>query len=565
MTIKQKIISGFTTVIFLFVVSSGFIFYEFGLLQREVNEMDKNWLPSIEKVGDVNDATLSYLRFLYAFAMEPDPAAMDVVEKKLDGELQHFHRATKEYEALISSPEERKIYEEFSAKWDEYQRIVPKIKAYARSNDYTNANKAFVEGRPVISAAVDSLKKLVDLNAKGAAESAVQSNQLANTSKMVLGLVVAISAVVAVATGLIIVRSVTKPLHILEVELTKLAENGGDLTQKIAIDSRDEIGRLAAAVNAFLANLRTTISVVLSNAEQVAAASEELTASAEQSAQASNQVAVSITEVAHGAEQQSTASRSAVDVIEQMSAGIEQTAGSTNQVAIAAEEAAQVAERGRSTIDTAVKQMQAISSSVSSVAGSVAKLSSRSQEIGVIVDTISGIASQTNLLALNAAIEAARAGEQGRGFAVVADEVRKLAEQSQEATKKIAELINKIRSDTDKAVKAMDSGAQDVKVGIEVVNTAGSSFTHITQQINEVSAQIGDISATVEQLASSSQQVVGSVQGINVVARDTAAQTQTVSAATEEQSAAMQEIASASQSLARLAQDLQTAVGKFTV
>ena len=165
--------------------------------------------------------------------------------------------------------------------------------------------------------------------------------------------------------------------------------------------------------------------------------------------------------------------------------------------------------------------------SVSSSAQVVAKLGERSKEIGQIVDAISGIAGQTNLLALNAAIEAARAGEQGRGFAVVAEEVRKLAEQSQEAAKQIANLISEIQTETDSAVVAMDDGTREVKIGTEVVNTAGQAFKEIVSLIAEVSSQIREISAAIQQMASGSQQIVASVRNIDSISKGTAGQTQT--------------------------------------
>ena len=182
-----------------------------------------------------------------------------------------------------------------------------------------------------------------------------------------------------------------------------------------------------------------------------------------------------------------------------------------------------------------------------------------------VVSFIKNIAGQTNLLGLNAAIEAARVGEQGRGFAVVAEEVRKLAEQSQEATKQISELIGGIQGDTEQAVAAMDNGTREVKLGAEVVNTAGQAFHEIVTLVEQVSDQVREVSSTIEQMAIGSQQIVESVNRIDHLSKEAAGQAQTVSAATEEQSASMEEIASSSQSLAQLALELRDAVGKFRV
>jgi methyl-accepting chemotaxis protein len=339
----------------------------------------------------------------------------------------------------------------------------------------------------------------------------------------------------------------------------------GIFNQQLPIQSRDEMGMLLQSLGNASAQLRSLIKQVANSAELVAASSEELTASAEQSAQAANQVATTITNVAAGAEKQVHAVNTTAAVVEQMSAGIQQVAASASLVTGTADKNAAAARQGDKAVEAAVSQMESIEKTVSNSAQVVIKLGERSQEIGQIVDTISGIAGQTNLLALNAAIEAARAGEQGRGFAVVAEEVRKLAEQSQEAAKQIAALISEIQSETDKAVIAMNDGTREVRVGAEVVNSAGQAFKEIVGLVNEESGQIKEISAAIGQMASGSQQIVTSVRDIDRISQDTAGQTQNVSAATEEQSASMEEIAASSQALAKMAEDLQAAVRKFTV
>ena len=339
----------------------------------------------------------------------------------------------------------------------------------------------------------------------------------------------------------------------------------GIFNQRIEIKSKDEMGMLLQSLSNASANLRSLVRQVATSAESVASSSEELTSSAEQSAQAANQVATTIAGVAQGAEKQVQAVNTTAAVVEQMSVGIQQVAVNANAVTGMADKTAKAAQQGDKAVDAAVSQMGSIEKTVASSAQVVTKLGERSKEIGQIVDTISGIAGQTNLLALNAAIEAARAGEQGRGFAVVAEEVRKLAEQSQEATKKIATLISEIQSETDKAVVAMSDGNREVKVGAEVVNSAGQAFKEIVALVGEVSTQITDISAAIQQMAAGSQQIVASVRDIDRISKDASGQTQTVSAATEEQSASMEEIAASSQALAKMAEELQFAIRKFTI
>jgi methyl-accepting chemotaxis protein len=370
--------------------------------------------------------------------------------------------------------------------------------------------------------------------------------------------------IIAVIAIIVFAKQFVKPILLIRDECLLLAQ--GDLREsETKVFSEDEIGQLAKGFRDMRANLRDLITKVHSQSEQLAASSEELTASADQSAQAATQVAISITDVATGAEEQLSVANEASAVVEQMSASIQQVAATTNDVAEQSTQAASKASEGNRSVNKAVTQMIQIEETVNTSAKAVAELGERSKEIGQIVATISGIAGQTNLLALNAAIEAARAGEQGRGFAVVAEEVRKLAEQSQEATKQIASLISEIQGGTDKAVLAMDDGTREVKLGAEVVNAAGLAFQEIVVLVNQVSEQVKGVSLTIDQMAVGSQQIVGSVNRIDNLSKKTTAEAQMVSAATEEQSASMEEIASSSQSLANLAMDLQEAVSKFRV
>jgi len=209
--------------------------------------------------------------------------------------------------------------------------------------------------------------------------------------------------------------------------------------------------------------------------------------------------------------------------------------------------------------------MGQISESSLAVQKAVDELSTSSQKIQEIVALITGIAGQTNLLALNAAIEAARAGEQGRGFAVVADEVRKLAEQSEEAAKQIASMIRGNVTSIDGAVQAVGKTSENVLAGMKVMEEAGKAFAKIASHIEGVSTEVTEMTGAIGEVATASSNVEKSVKQIELISRDTAAQTQTVSAATEEQSASAQEIASASQTLAQLAQELQGNIQRFRV
>ena len=388
-----------------------------------------------------------------------------------------------------------------------------------------------------------------------------------NVEKNKLMLSIGAIALCALGIGMfftfLLAKGITTPIRHLVEGVGKVA--AGDLTQKVAVTSSDEIGVLAGHFNVMVEQLKALVTRVSGIAGNLSAASEELTASADQTAQAANQVAITISEVANGAEKQLKAVDDTAVVVDEMSAGIQQIAVNINTAADTSKRSTDSAQAGSAAVEKAINQMRQLEDTVTNSAQVVTNLGERSKEIGQIVDTISGIAGQTNLLALNAAIEAARAGEQGKGFAVVADEVRKLAEQSNDAAKQIAGLISVIQQDTDSAVVAMNEGTKEVRVGTAVVSEAGQSFKEIFRSITEVTTQISGISKVTEQMVSGSQQIVTAVRDIDVICKDAAGQTQTVSAATEEQSATMEEIASSSQELAKMAEELTETISTFKI
>jgi methyl-accepting chemotaxis protein len=369
---------------------------------------------------------------------------------------------------------------------------------------------------------------------------------------------------ISLGLGIFIARKISAPLIHMVGQAQQVA--AGNLRERQAkVASRDEVGKLGEAFQTMTQNLRKLVQQVATSSQQVAESSQALTEGAEQSAQASTQIASAILGVSEGSARQIESVTAATLAVAQMSDGIKQTAEHANEVVCVAEKSASMAQDGGKAAEAAVRQMEKIENTVSQSAIAVSKLGERSKEIGQIVDTIASLASQTNLLALNAAIEAARAGEHGRGFSVVAEEVRQLADQSQEATKRIASLIQEVLAETEGAVRAMKLGTQEVRTGTEVVNLAGQTFSTISSLVHQVSAQVGAISETIRLMAGNSQQIVSSIREIEKISKENAAETQTVSAATEQQSASMEEVAAASHRLMQMAQSLEEATLVFRV
>lgn len=375
-------------------------------------------------------------------------------------------------------------------------------------------------------------------------------------------LIVVLAVLIALAISFVIANTIVKPLQKVVSFVGDVAE--GNLTEyQQTITTKDEVGQLATAVVAMRSQLREIIGQLNDAIEQVITSAQQLTESAELSAQASGQIASNVGDVAQGAETQVNDIASTVSVVENMSQGVQQIVASATTMANTVGKTTDAAKDGEAAVNKAIKQMANIEVTVNHSSEVVTKLGNRSKEIGQIVDTISSIAGQTNLLALNAAIEAARAGEQGLGFSVVAEEVRKLAEQSQEAAKQIAQLINEIQKDTETAVVAMESGTREVGLGAQVVNEAGESFKDIRSLVATFSSDVGEISAAIQKMSQSSKEIVHSVRDIDIVSKQAAAQAQTISAAAEEQSSVTEEMAATSEGLYSMGEKLRQAVSKF--
>ena len=327
----------------------------------------------------------------------------------------------------------------------------------------------------------------------------------------------------------------------------------------------DELGTMAQAMQEMNEKVRALMRNVAQTAEYLAASSEELTSSAEQAADVSQSIAESIVKVAGACSEQFDDVQTANEHTKKLTQHMQDFEGHLEETGQQVQKTSDVATEGRQGVATAVTGMQSIQTNVSHIAELIEGLGENSKQIGEIVDTIANIADQTNLLALNAAIEAARAGEHGRGFAVVADEVRKLAEQSQEAASEISERIGRIQSSTQEAVDAMHQGLSEVMDGTKTVQGAGTSFEGIASMVGKAAEASQAMQSSVECLTQSIGRIDVAVEEINTKSRSVADEAQTVSAATEEETASMHEIADASRKLAEQAQNLQNSIAVFKI
>jgi len=314
-----------------------------------------------------------------------------------------------------------------------------------------------------------------------------------------------------------------------------VAQGEGDLTKRVEITANDEVGELAKWFNTFMDKLQEILCQVSSNTQSLATASEDISASSR--------------DQARGAELQKDQTNQVAAAMQEMAATVHEVSENSNKAAAASQKAAEKAREGGTVVEETLSRMRTITDSVGDTTRKVQELGKRSDEIGRITGVIEDIADQTNLLALNAAIEAARAGEQGRGFAVVADEVRKLAERTGIATKEIAEMIRNIQAETKAAVAAMQAGSKEVEAGVESTRRAGDSLHEIIQMSTQVGDMVTQIATAATEQSATTEQINNNIEEIARIASST--------------EAGVQQTAGALQDLSSLAMNLQRLVGQF--
>lgn len=395
---------------------------------------------------------------------------------------------------------------------------------------------------------------------------ALEEDLLTNGKKILAITTAVIILVILLIIGMtyITARSISKPLREVMDRMKIIAS--GDLSREpLRTNLRDEIGQLVHSTNDMSSSTHGLLDEIQKVAATVSAQSEELTQAANEVKAGTSQIAITMEDLAHGAESQATNASSLSSSMETFVAKVINASESGIYVQQSSSKVLDMTNSGSELMKTSSKQMALIDEIVHDAVRKVEGLDQHTQEISELVSTIKDIAAQTNLLALNAAIEAARAGEHGKGFAVVADEVRKLAEQSASSVMNITEIVSRIQNESNLVTTSLQNGYKQVEQGTVQIEQTGETFTQIAAAVTDMTERIHSISEDLRNLSNNSQEMSGSIEEIAAITEQSAAGVEETSASSEQASSAMEEIAGNSNELAKLAAELNALVQQFTL
>lgn len=546
------------------LVSSGLAIYSM-INTQKANELAKSLIleesQQLNELQDLRFFMAERLRLVNEYMLEGSPQAKESFKNNVQLSVQLEEKLLTKVTGNKDENSVKKVISD-SAKWNEimmkdaFDVFDSGEKRQALLNVGSEKFKA-EQTMAKLKALADEKNKSVEQLGE---EIISNGNQVQLWTMILTIIVICISVLVA----FVLMNSIHGPIRRLSERIKVVAE--GDFSQAdMKVTSTDEIGELTITFNRMVKELRALISQAYETTTQVSASAEDLTASSEETAKGTESITYSIQEVAASSHKQLESVNETIHTMKTLATIQETLTLSSEELESSANMVDGVSKNGNKVVQHAITQMTHIHDSVLEVAGVIDNLGSQSKEISQITKVITSIADQTNLLALNAAIEAARAGEHGKGFAVVADEVRKLAVQSKSSSNEIIDLILKIQTGTNQAVKSMEKSTLEVENGSIAVNEAGRSFIQITDSITDIRKTIQSIHQYVQKMTESSKFVTANIEVLTEIAKVNSTSSRAVAASAEEQLATMEEIASSVQTVNDMAINLKEVLRKFTI
>jgi methyl-accepting chemotaxis protein len=561
MSIKQKLFTGFGAIIVILIGLATFAVIELSKMNNDYTFILEDHVYKVTETSKIQNAISLQGLYIRSYILRQDSLDLE----NLYTQRETVTNTMNEIESTFNTEAMQKEIRNIQVQQLAYNEYVDTIIEYVDNNKMDKAdNMLFNFAVPANRSIQQSINTIVDFQKQQMNSARDEATENASVSKTLLITVSVVFSIIAVVLAFIITKNITNPLKRLTDAANIIAT--GDLREEdIEVNTKDEINHLAHAFNAMKANLKTLIANVSMNVSNTTAASEQLAASTDEVTVATNDIAKRMEEIA-------LSGGHAANIGNDCAIATDETAQSVGRIAEAAQslhsqaiDMQTIATEGGQTLETAEQQMAIIQQSSYETRQKIKQLSVQSAEIENITKVITDITDQTNLLALNAAIEAARAGEHGKGFAVVADEVRKLAEESKKSASKIVGLTSLIQKDTKEVEESVNITVQNVDEGVSYLQNAQIAFNNIYGSITEMTAQIQETSASSEQISASTEEVAASVTEMATAANTVAEQTSHILASVEEQTATMHEINDVAKSLSAGAMAINEEINQFKI
>ncbi|RON24338.1 methyl-accepting chemotaxis protein [Pseudomonas brassicacearum] len=536
LNIAPRAFLGFAFIALLVIVLGVFAVNRMSIIRQASIDMESTQLPSVGFLGNLTENVLRLRILSFRVLTNREPAALQEAQTRIGVLMDKVRNAQNSYAALPAQPDEAVLYKTFTATLDSYMQAQNQMMDLSRQNQTeemrTLINTRIKDGTDLMG---EQLNKLVALNNGYAKAASAEAGEHYNSAVTGIVVVAVIAALLTVLLAWLLTRSIVTPLN----RAVQAAETiaGGNLTKVIEVDGKDEPARLLGALATMQTNLRQTIEQIAGSATQLGAAAEELSTVTE--------------EASRGLQQQNNEIEQAATAVNEMTAAVEEVARNAVSTSEASSQSTQAAREGRDRVVDTVNAIQTMTHDVQNTSVMIEGLAAQGRDIGKVLDVIRAIAEQTNLLALNAAIEAARAGEAGRGFAVVADEVRALAHRTAQSTQEIEKMVAGIQNGTGEAVSSMQQSNQRTQSTLEMARAAGVALEQITQSIHLINERNLVIASASEEQAQVSREVDRNLVNIRDLATQSATGANQTSVATHE--------------LSRLAVDLNAMVARFVI
>ncbi|AJD92127.1 hypothetical protein JMA_28100 [Jeotgalibacillus malaysiensis] len=476
--------------------------------------------------------------------------------------IEEIDSLIEQFWATNPGPESAEYMTNFEENWSVFTDSLRNNVELVQAGDYEEAAGGIGTAGTLFAMAQGDLADLKARAVEVADQLNQQSNSTFNNSRTMIFTIGVVALLAAIAIGITMGRAIGVPLQRVASRMERVSN--GDLTLEPLVSKRkDEIGTLVAATNKMQEDLKTVVSKIAVATENVSAQSEELTQSANEVREGSEQIAVTMQELASGSEAQATNAGTLSETMEEFSGKIQDTTQRSEDISNRSRDVMTSAEEGSQMMESSIQQMMVIDQVMTEAVGKVRGLDHQTNEISKLVGVIREIAEQTNLLALNAAIEAARAGEQGKGFAVVADEVRKLAEQVANSVNDITGFVNGIQTESRSVVGSLEQGYEEVNEGTRQIAVTGEKFNEINGSIRDMIQMVDQIADNLKDISEGSQSMNASVQEIASISQESAAGVEETAASSEQSLSTMETISASADELAGLAEELAGEVRKF--